>query len=796
MPNATVHEFDLQPDPRILPMLGEINLAQWRCLAELVDNSVDGFLSSIRRGDTVDDPHIDVNIPTADVTSARVTVRDNGPGMSPDTLERAVRAGWTGNSPIGNLGMFGMGFNIATARLGVVTTVWTATPSDGEWHGLKIDFDELRKQRHFKTPHLTRPKADPADHGTEVIIERLKPEQRIWLAKPAHLSQVRQNLSEAYGAMLRANGVPISFKLTVNGRRISPKNHCVWDDTRIVETTRWGAVPSFIAIDKKLPDRPYCTACWQWLSAGDTACPACGTSGNVVQRPRHVHGWIGLQRYLSTSEFGVDFIRNGRKIEISNKDLFDWREDSISEREYPIDDPRNRGRFVGEIHLDHCRVTYTKDRFDRTDPAWEEMTRIVRGEGPLRPEKASAAGYGLNESPLFRLFQAFRRSSPPNARIAGGWAKVLAVKDNERAEEMAKLFHKGEAEYQNDSKWWALIVEEDNKLLTPGAPASTTSGGSAAPAGGLAGFSAGGTPGTAAGPVPPSPPGSTPGVPIAPPPPRSAIPSLTREYRHDGTNLRWDVRAYEVLATDSALGNSSVPWRMSRRTTGEEDLFLNLQHSVFRSATMTPLDAVLCQLAWSAADFMRGQPDAPSFAAVLADLRDRYATTLKLDPVAIKAQADLAFNSIAKAWARGADEDDCKSLFNEDLSQAQREAIYSKMAVRAVGNPQQVIAKGRFLEFAPPRVLVEFVVKHPELFFDGRCWDDAYSEIEFPTEAATQEAQSRVVRHYEALLLDAVWLLEQEADDLTMATRERILRAALALDLLMPTTADETISNG
>ncbi len=792
MNTGAFQEFDLQPDPRILPMLGEINLAQWRCLAELVDNSVDGFLAASRRAAEVLDPHIDVNIPTADVASARVTVRDNGPGMSPDILENAVRAGWTGNSPIGNLGMFGMGFNIATARLGVVTTVWTATPSDGEWHGLKIDFDELRRQRHFKTPHLARPKADPADHGTEVIIERLKPEQRAWLAKPAYLSQVRQNLSEAYSAMLRVNGVPISFRLTVNGRRISPKNHCVWDDTRTVETTRWGVIPAIIVIDKKLPDRPYCTACWQWLAAGDTACPACGTSGNVVQRQRHVHGWIGLQRYLSTSEFGIDFIRNGRKIEIANKDLFDWREDSISEREYPIDDPRNRGRFVGEIHLDHCRVTYTKDRFDRTDPAWEEMNRIVRGESPLRPEKASSAGYGPNDSPLFRLFQAFRRSSPPNARIAGGWAKVLAVKDNERAEEMAKLFHKGEAEYQNDSKWWALIVEEDNKLLTPGAPAASPSGGATAALSGLPGFSAGAAVGASAVTTTPPSPAANPVTAPAPPPPRALIPSLTREYRHDGTNLRWDVRAQEVQPTDPALGNAATPWRMSRRTTGEEDLFLNTQHPVFRSATMTPLDAILCQLAWSAADFTRGQPDAPSFAAVLADLRERYATTLKLDPVAIKAQADLVFNSIAKSWARRADEEDCKSLFNDDLSQPDRDAIYNKMAVRSVGNPQQVIAKGRFLEFAPPRVLVEFVVKHPELFFDGRCWDDAYSEIEFPTETATEEAQSRVVRHYEALLLDAVWLVEQEADDLTLATRERILRAALALDLLMPIATEET----
>lgn len=64
MTTGTVQDFDLQPDPRILPMLGEINLAQWRCLAELVDNSVDGFLSAGRRGSAVVDPHIGVNFLT------------------------------------------------------------------------------------------------------------------------------------------------------------------------------------------------------------------------------------------------------------------------------------------------------------------------------------------------------------------------------------------------------------------------------------------------------------------------------------------------------------------------------------------------------------------------------------------------------------------------------------------------------------------------------------------------------------------------------------------------------------
>src|SRR5258708_33079105 len=105
-------------------------------------------------------------------------------------------------------------------------------------------------------------------------------------------------------------------------------------------------------------------------------------------------------------------MRNGRKIEMEKKDLFYWVPDGgPPEPEYPIDDPRNRGRLIGEIHIDHCRVTYTKDRFDRNDPAWDEMVRVVKGEGPLQPRKASGLGYPPNTSRLYLLVQAFRRSS-------------------------------------------------------------------------------------------------------------------------------------------------------------------------------------------------------------------------------------------------------------------------------------------------------------------------------------------------------------------------------------------------
>jgi len=372
MPDA--QEFDLQPDPRILPMLGEINLAQWKCLAELIDNSVDGFLEMIRAAQTPLHPEISVAVPTTDNPTAKVTVRDNGPGMSRDKLEMAVRAGWSGGDPTSNLGLFGMGFNIATARLGTVTTVWTTRENDGEWVGLRIDFDELRRQRHFKTPALTRPKIDPREHGTEITVEKLKPEQRQWFSKAANRSVLKRELSRVYSAMLRPSGVPTTFRFLLNGSAVQGREHCIWGGegtpAREVTTTRFGPVSAYQIIDVTLPNRPFCRKCWQWLPAEETLCPSCLADSDVVSRRRSIRGWIGVQRYLAKTEYGIDLLRHGRKIEIANKELFQWMDGEDVEPEYPIDDPRQRGRIVGEIHLDHCRVTYTKDRFDRTDPAW------------------------------------------------------------------------------------------------------------------------------------------------------------------------------------------------------------------------------------------------------------------------------------------------------------------------------------------------------------------------------------------------------------------------------------------
>ncbi|HEX6369116.1 MAG TPA: ATP-binding protein [Longimicrobium sp.] len=788
--NLADREFNLQPHPRILPMLGEINLAQWQCLAELIDNSLDAFIGALRSDQAIGEPMITIQLPSRPTRESRVTIRDNALGMDPETLENAARAGWTGNDPIGNLGLFGMGFNIATARLGTLTRVWTTRAGDPEWYGLEIDFDQLMRQRHFRVPMLTRPKPDAQQHGTEISIERLKPEQAQWLSRAANQTKVKRQLERVYAAMLRSDGVPLSLRLHVNGTSLQGRRHCIWggpdNPQRVSRHARYGDIDAYQHIDVRLPDRAFCNRCWHWLAVDEVQCPYCETTADVVTRERRVHGWLGVQRYYHENEYGIDFLRNGRKIELASRELFNWMTDDSVEPEYPIDDPRHRGRLVGEIHIDHCRVAYTKDRFERNDPAWEEMVRITRGDGPLRPDKAQTLGFGPNDTPLFMLFQAFRRNSP-KPKIAGSYKNLLLVPENERSEEMAQRFQAGEAEYQTDAKWWELADEADRNLLIGDAPPTT--GGGAGPSTGPGAPSTGGDDLWGDGDVGPTSggPADTPPEPSIPV--RTALPSLTQEYRDDVTEMRWDVRAFTVGARDPDI-SLDAPWRLVRTNAGTYEFLVYLDDEVFRSATMTALDALLAELSWSAMDFLRGRTPS-TFAAVLARLRRRYATASALDPVLLSGDAVTALRSVARSLSRNLDLGDAQVLF-EELSPNERTAILRRLASAAGADAGRLITEGRFLEYAPRETLLRFFERHPDLFMDGRYWDIAFSEMDLGDAEVTEEARALVVRRYASLLADAVWLADQDPEDLAEAGRTRLLRAALSLELLGTDLADDT----
>jgi hypothetical protein len=168
---------------------------------------------------------------------------------------------------------------------------------------------------------------------------------------------------------------------------------------------------------------------------------------------------------------------------------------------------------------------------------------------------------------------------------------------------------------------------------------------------------------------------------------------------------------------------------------------------------------------------------------VLAGLRERYGGIHKLDPVQLSSTAGQVLATIAASVAPHIHAEGSNALFTE-LTPSDQEHVLHRMATRSVQNPQQAIEQGRFLEFAPRKSLLRFFESHPELFFDGKCWDDRYSEIAFDNQTFTDEARAQLTGYYSSLLTDAIWLAEQEPTDLAEASREKLLRAAMAVDLL------------
>jgi hypothetical protein len=605
-------ELDLTPDPRILEVLGEIPYQPWQCLAELVDNSFDEFISDPDR-DPADPPAIHMTLPKVNsVTDAFVSVVDNGRGMTQDDLGKGLRAGYSGRLRYGSLGLFGMGFNIATARLGNRTEVRTTRAGDEYWVVTEIDFRAMQRRENFQVPIYREPKDDRSSHGTEIIIRDLNPKMLESLKRSATVGNIRARLGRVYSYLLRDRS-PIpevpdlelagrGIAMYLNGKRLNPWIPCVWSAQRLV--TRSGVdIKAVQLVDRTLSDAYVCARCgyWQRQEYVD-ACVECG-SDQLELRSRRIHGWLGVQRYLDDTEFGIDFLRHGRKILIDDKVLFTWENFDTGETflEYPIEPPAGKGRLVGEVHIDHVPVLYQKTDFDRESREWRDTVRYLRGEGPMRSKKAKERGFGENESPLGTLFRGFQENDPGLRCLIPGDGRHAT---HELAREWGRRFHDGLTDYQSDEKWYKYAADHDrikNEAHTRGGD----------PGGGQLADDLTGRTGLK--PLPPSTPVEPAPTPRpAPAPGPSGETEEQRYSRYRGharevLDLAGDVsvvgvgkRQVRVFETTEPLMNAAgqvVPV-VSRVTAGMNlEVFVYGDHSVFREYGRDPRDYAIMEIA-------------------------------------------------------------------------------------------------------------------------------------------------------------------------------------------------------
>lgn len=93
-------QFDFTPDPKVLIALAHTPMKPMDALCELIDNGIDSFAVAKLQGVKVENPSVTIDLPRqSDINNGggRLRITDNGPGMSSENAEKAIKAGFSGN---------------------------------------------------------------------------------------------------------------------------------------------------------------------------------------------------------------------------------------------------------------------------------------------------------------------------------------------------------------------------------------------------------------------------------------------------------------------------------------------------------------------------------------------------------------------------------------------------------------------------------------------------------------------------------------------------------------------------
>jgi len=461
--------FDFTPDPKVLLALTRTPMQPLDALCELIDNAIDSFAIAKLQGIVIDNPLILIDLPTRKQLSSGagvVRIRDNGPGMKAEDAEKAIKAGFSGNNPYDTLGLFGMGFNISTGKLGNTTTFMTARKDSGKYIRTVIDLNKINAAKSYSLEAQEIDKGDsvfPMDsQGTVIEVSNWWPvgdanngfvDKLIQYGMP----KVRAEIGRRYATILREANV----RIMINGEKCEPFEHCVWDEKRSV-TKNGDSIPAKIYIDKVLGSSKRCTKCTAIIPSDTSTCPACGNTGYRTI-DEHVRGWIGIQRYDHATDYGIDLIRNGRAIRKAEKQAFFEFVDDFGNvtKDYPNDS--QYGRIIGEIHIDHVPVDFMKTDFQRSSAEWIRAMSYLRGDSSLQPKQPGA---DKNKSVVFRLYQGYRRvrNFGKGDMYMGIWdpaSKKATRISREVEEEYLEKFRQKLPGYYDDSEWWKLVESAD-----------------------------------------------------------------------------------------------------------------------------------------------------------------------------------------------------------------------------------------------------------------------------------------------------------------------------------------------
>lgn len=628
-----------------------------------------------------------------------------------------------------------------------------------------LDLPEMQRTGHFEVPVRTEPKSNAGEHGTEIVVKELKPALHDQLSRNS--KKLRDTLGDVYSYLLAVQ----NFELTVDSIAVQPRRPCIWGEDRVV--VRSGdRIPAVIRIDETLGARLACLDCGTWQDdLGDSECRHC-RGQRLQRRERRIWGWLGIQRFTDKKDFGIDFLRNGRKILLRDKSMFDWVDPddptANGEREYPIEVP-SEGRIVGEIHVDHLWVPYQKNAFEFASPDWARVRRTLRGEAPLRPNKARELNYQANTSPLALLFAGYRRTDPGLKYLVPGDGRTALLS---RAREWAELFQKGEAAYQTDEVWYEQAALHDRPVADPELEPAADPGGNA--------FSRAGLDDDALFEAPaPSP------VPLVPAETEddrrtrwkssgAAVPDLQTSFGLRGRGSALQVTgAWRVTSNRGRIGPAERPAQPVYIASGRGatvEIFIDDEHPIFTEFAVDVRDLVTVALA----DHLRTREgSSDDLGTLFAQLKEQCLNDQRVTGPFLKESADRLLDRIREAMAPvvvGNSAGYWAMLLEPEQATTQQRFA----AEGGRGSWDDTLSEGRWLDYAPAKSLTRLLVGRPDAFMDGRVFRASYTTL---TDA---DARRGGLERVTDLLSDVAALSDQPV----RRRSEELQRGRLSISLL------------
>lgn len=830
MPGEVLH-FD--PDPKVLLALTHTPLKPLDALCELVDNGIDSFRAAAVQGHPVKHPLLEVTIPGgAEVRRGEGVVRlaDNGAGLDREGLANALRAGYSDKNRYDSLGLFGMGFNIATGKLGRRTIVTTARSDDDFALRVVIDLPEVVRSRKFEAPVDSIEKPAGFDHGTTVDVSDWWPPgdpnagfvaDLATTAKP-HL---RVQVGRRYASILRRNE-ECRVRISLNAEIVEGFEHCVWSAARFVERQGWGIVPARFDFDSVIFAQRRCVYDGAVLDDNSNTCVECGRSEFRTLEER-MKGWVGIQRFDDNNKFGIDLIRNGRAIRVAEKDAFFNFSDGLEAvKEYPTD--QQTGRIVGEVHLDHIPVDFQKQDFQRSSGEWQRAMQFLRG-GSLLPSGWPEGS--RNESPVSKLFQGYRkvRNIGRQDMYMGRYDEHLrkaARIGREVERDYYDRFLDRELGYYDDARWWELVetagippvlaLEECPDCGFQNVPDDATCDGCGRILRAKECLSCGKQLAKSAT--------------VCPDCGASQIPEVIEPWRcmvcgdtngvddercgrcdslrgeenpadievlrrtaELAPDLSFDGRTFAMAdghrtepltAVVRSAGTMKPVWdgdpvpTIATRSAGLVDVLIDLGHPTFTQLGVHPEEAVAVEAAhylYSIRADLAGRAAHSVQNIATRVLADVWGEQLAAGPEKVRDAIHTLFAQIADRLEANPDAAD----FYDDLDQFElREVTDRLISGSALGQLPELRANGGYLRFSPPSVIAKFFERKPDGWF-GTVWAEHLPDPEQVGPAAAENGRAQMVGVLARCIDDCAAYVRFSSDDSLILTRARASREYL-----------------